>query len=356
MTIKRKLLFHSLALAIVLCAASHFGEAQPGKNSNQTSSSQSNQNNNQRSSEASEHEAMEKRVEQRFNQMETRIQNENQMFSDNANRHILLATVFVGVATLFVVGVTIYTGYLASRSTAEFRQYSKDLRQEFKESAGEYKVELQTSRQDFLNTMQRLESGFNTTLANQGKSANDLRVDFKDTLDRLERSFNTTLASQTHQFQSELNNFRTEVQKLDAENREQTGELKETATRLEDFSRRMERDFSTMQDEFNKMRGEHRPAQEILRQVYELTNSIRDSYEDPETLRQKALLEVVALLLDNPNFPEEFQRRLRNELIRLSGVANLSGSHVHPMKAMEEPPNEQGNLPPGKNESEESKE
>jgi hypothetical protein len=153
---------------------------------------------------------LEKRTDQGFTHLQSEMQAQNQIFANTAYHHLLIATAFMAMATLFVVGITIFTGINTNASRTEFREH----------------------------------------LAGLG---NDFRV---------------KLTEQTKDFKEQLGDFRREVEQVHKENHEQTSELKATAVSLNGFKESMEKDFNDMKTEFEKMRNQFKPAKEILNNVH----------------------------------------------------------------------------------------
>jgi hypothetical protein len=199
---------------------------------------------------------IERRMDQQFNQLQVQIQTQNQNFANTAYHHLIIATAFMAMATLFVVGITIFTGL----------------------------------------------------------NINASRTDFRDHLARLGNDFREKLTDQTNRSQEELARFRSEVAELEKENRERTSELTASTVSLNDFKDSIQREFTAMKAEFDVMRAGHQPAKEIKEEVVE---EMRAEFEKPQLLRHETMRQIILLLLDNPTINEKYKERLEHELERL---------------------------------------
>ena len=156
--------------------------------------------------------ALEKQLDRGINQLQTQMQAQNQGFANTAYHHILIASAFMALATMFVVGVTIFTGFNLSASRADFKEHITRLEKEFRDKLTEH-----TDRSQ--KEVSQLETELHDRISQVRDSTNDLN-EFRNSMQKEFSEKMSEFAAMKAGFQpaSEIkqtlvNEMRTEFQK-----------------------------------------------------------------------------------------------------------------------------------------------
>ena len=220
---------------------------------------------------------LERRMDQRFNQLQHETEVQNQYHDTSTYHFLVFAGLLMTLATLFVIGITLFTGFSASSARNEFKERITEFRDDIKNARDAFREDINSAKNDFSNHMNRLED-----------------------------TFNKSLSDHNDQFQRELGSFKEEV-----------GKQKESTVKLENLGAEMRAQFDDMKKDFDQMKDKFKPAKEII-------NNVHSQFEKPEVLKREALLEVVTLLLNNPQISEEYRQQLQNEFNRLSSSGEVA--------------------------------